>query len=140
MRYLPNVSLNTWFSVRKYSIYFLLLAVHPAHEDNEEELPRLQNEVHGRPDDGAKGSTPPCALILPFVDAGGGRELHLSPPASHTTDVFYMSAEYFDRTRSCFCIDQDEYNLRVEFKFDTLPTIAAVTGPGIEGGADRAAV
>lgn len=37
-------------------------------------------------------------LDLPFVDAGGGRELHLSPLASHATDGSYMSVEYFDRT------------------------------------------
>ena len=28
----------------------LLLSIDPAGEDNEQKLPRLQNEVHGRPD------------------------------------------------------------------------------------------
>ena len=37
-------------------------------------------------------------LDLPFVNAGVGRELYLSPLVSHATGGSYMSAEYFDRT------------------------------------------
>jgi hypothetical protein len=75
---------------------FLLLTVHPAGQNHEVQLPRLQNEVHGRPEGWAKAFT--MRLDWPLVNAGVSRELHLSPLVSHATDGSYMSAEYFDQT------------------------------------------
>jgi hypothetical protein len=42
---LPNFAFRIWFSVQMVDD-FLLLAVHPACEDWQKKLPRLQDEAH----------------------------------------------------------------------------------------------
>ncbi len=51
---------------------FLLLAIHPADRDYEEELPRVQNKSHDRPDEAAKAPT--MHLDLPLVNSAVGQE------------------------------------------------------------------
>lgn len=86
----------------------LLLAIHPAGQDHQKELPKVQNVYHVRPDDGAKAPT--MRLDLPFVNAAVGREVNLSPLVSPAIDRSYSQAESFDRTSLCFTNSQPRIN------------------------------
>ena len=68
MRFLPSKSLRTWFSVRQELEEPLWSAmVEPTGEDDDEELPGLQDEVHGRPPRTRRCKT---AIQVVLVDCG----------------------------------------------------------------------